>query len=420
MKTSTQSPFLQKLGRAGTAPPHSQRGVVMVMVTIAMAVLIGMSGLALDMGHAYWNKTRLQNALDAAALSGAKTLDQFPGDLVRAELDAKNTFSLTAAGDGNQELNSKVSGSDVNVQFYATLVPLQPPVQAGNVDARYVRVSVNNFDKSTWFVHVLPGVSDTLTVGGSAVAGPSPTLGVVCNVAPMMICGDPADTTYDPAAGDNTLFGYTTGQEYALKISDNTASGVGSGNFHLINLDGSKGGSDLRDNMAGSHEACLSNAQQVGIDTKTGKNIGPVFQGLNTRWGDYNGPPALQANYPADEMNTCEGYSYAGYINSYSSGNSCTGSWDKAGSNRAPGRRVVSVPVGDCSTTINGTSSNVPMMGFSCFFLTQRANQGGDQKVYGEFIGDECNAKGVAGPNPVTGPGPYKIQLYQDPLSADS
>lgn len=393
------------------------------MVTIAMAVLIGMSGLALDMGHAYWNKTRLQNALDAAALSGAKTLDQFPGDLVRAELDAKNTFSLTAAGDGNQELNAKVSGSDVNVQFYATLVPLQPPVQAGNVDARYMRVSVNNFDKLTWFVHVLPGVSDTLTVGGSAVAGPSPTLGVVCNIAPMMICGDPADTTYDPAAGDNTLHGYVLGQEYPLKAPDHKSGGVGPGNYQLINLDNSKGGNDLRYNMAGNYEACLTNGQEVGIDTKTGQTWGPVVSGLMTRFGIYEGAlKGQEQDYPGDEKNTCEGQSYDTYLNNYTgNGGACFNSQDTAGSHRAPGRRVVAVPVGDCSGTSSG-STNVPLLGFACFFLTQILEQGGgtDKSVYGEFIGDECSAKGVAGPNPVTGPGPYKIQLYQDPLSSDS
>lgn len=402
------------------AAPASQRGVAMVLFTIAMVVLIGMSGFALDMGHAYWNKTRLQNALDAASLSGAKTIDQYPGDIARAEAAAKDTFIRTAQGAGNQELYNTVSAGDIQVEFYSTLVPLAADF-ANPSSLRYVRVSVSQFDAATWFVHVLPGVADMVTVGGSALAGPSPTLGIICNVAPMMICGDLTDTTYDPESGDNTLYGYTLGQEYALKISDNTQSEVGPGNFQLINLDNSKGGNDLRYNMAGSYEACLTNAQQVGIDTKTGQNVGPVFQGLNTRWGEYKGPLNGQEElYPADQMNTCEGYTYTDYENNYTSGNACIGSWDTAGSQRAPARRVVAVPVGDCSVTVNGTSSNVPMIGFACFFLTQRANQGGDQTVYGEFIGDECNAKGVAGPDPVTGPGPYKIQLYQDPLSTDS
>src|SRR5262245_16849261 len=52
-----------------------QRGVAMVFVVAALAALLLMVGLALDVGHATLNKTRLQNATDAAALAAAKALD---------------------------------------------------------------------------------------------------------------------------------------------------------------------------------------------------------------------------------------------------------------------------------------------------------------------------------------------------------
>ena len=53
-----------------------ERGAVMVLFVIALVAIIGAAGLALDSGHTMLNKTRLQNTVDAAALSGAKTLDQ--------------------------------------------------------------------------------------------------------------------------------------------------------------------------------------------------------------------------------------------------------------------------------------------------------------------------------------------------------
>ena len=55
---------------------QSQRGAVVVLVAVAMTALIMMAGLALDMGHAFLNKSRLQNTVDAAALAAAKRLDE--------------------------------------------------------------------------------------------------------------------------------------------------------------------------------------------------------------------------------------------------------------------------------------------------------------------------------------------------------
>ena len=59
--------------------PERQQGAVAILLTVAMVALLAMAGLALDGGHLLLNKTRLQNAVDAAALSGAKTLSQVMG-----------------------------------------------------------------------------------------------------------------------------------------------------------------------------------------------------------------------------------------------------------------------------------------------------------------------------------------------------
>src|SRR5215472_822929 len=82
-------------------------------------------------------------------------------------------------------------------------------------------------------------------------------------------------------------------------------------------------------------------------------------------------------------------------------------------------RRVLSVPIGDCTGTSNGSSS-VPLLGFGCFFLLQPVvQQGSSDYVIGQFIGN-CDVQGTPGPTPGTGPSPYIIQLYHDPASGDS
>jgi len=53
-----------------------ERGSTLVLVVIGMLALLAMAGLALDTAHVLLNKSRLQSALDAAALAAAKALSQ--------------------------------------------------------------------------------------------------------------------------------------------------------------------------------------------------------------------------------------------------------------------------------------------------------------------------------------------------------
>jgi hypothetical protein len=77
----------------------------------------------------------------------------------------------------------------------------------------------------------------------------------------------------------------------------------------------------------------------------------------------------------------------------------------------------LALPVGDCSTSVNGAGT-LPLMGVLCFHLLQEAVQkGNESQVFGQFIGDGCGVTGKPGPDPTTGPGPYIIQLYKDPDS---
>ena len=71
--------------------PARQRGAVLVLVAVGMLAIIGMAGLALQSGHLFVNKTHLQNALDAAALSAAKTLNN-DGTVVQAKAAGLDAF----------------------------------------------------------------------------------------------------------------------------------------------------------------------------------------------------------------------------------------------------------------------------------------------------------------------------------------
>lgn len=403
------------------ASTSRERGIVMPLVAISMLALIAMTGLALDMGHWYENKTRLQNTVDAAALSAAKTLDETKGDKALAEKVAKDTITeLNAKEAANKEL-SPIAADDITVQFFE----LAPGAcnNAGFPDC-FVRVRVDDLPVSNFFIQVLEGIGATTSIDARAVAGPSPLLEEVCDVIPTMVCaqkinaGDP-EADLDDDADDGKYYGYTTGDVVRLKRGVEDEPEPGSGSFQLINLDDSQGGSDICTNFAGTYQKCLGSEN---IPLKPGGTVGPVFTGLNTRFNIY--PQGSQCQGEDKKPLTPE-YAPPDEVVSWGSGQpgETYSSWKSASPELdygVKGRRVVSVPIGNCPDTCTGASCDVPLLAFACFYLREPANHDGSQTIIGEFTNEGCLSKGKPGGDPTTGPGPYIIQLYKDPASADS
>jgi hypothetical protein len=408
--------------------PHKQKGIVLVLVVAGLLAMLAMAGLAIDGGHMMLNKTRLQNTVDAAALAGAKELD-LTDDTLQARLAVLDAFAANAASAGNHELQEQYASGVMNltIQFSTTLDPFVP----GTSPAEYVRVRAENFRMPVWFA-AASGFSEK-AVAASAVAGPSPTINTACNIMPMMVCGD-------PAAGP-PYWGYADGVPDVLKTSDNNSE-VGVGNFQLIRLGDNIGKDALRESLAGGYDGCASAGESV--TTETGNSVGPVRQGINTRFGIHEGAmkgtetvypsdvitqqpsPRLAYNSATDEIHE-EGdptkvvseasqitYNYVDYGAAM-----LAKSFDTAPPVGQQLRRELAIPIGDCSTTING-HGEVPVLGFGCFFLLQETPAGGqDSYVFGQFIAD-CNAGGIPGPDPGDAPGLYVIQLYKDADSPEA
>lgn len=429
--------------RSGGAP-HRQRGAVMPLVVIALLALIGITALALDGAHVVLNKARLQSALDAAALSAAKVLDQ-TNSTTQATAAADSVFTLNATP--YPELTRAVgTGLTMSTQYSSTLIPFT----AGTTPAKFVRTQITGFSTVMSLAAVL-GLS-SINVGGSAVAGPSPSINQVCDIVPIMLCAS--------SAAPAPLYGYSVDQILGLKkVPSSGAQGtdLGPGNYNLLALD-SVGAATVRSNFGGSFSACATTGQPV--TTEPGVAAGPVAEGLNTRFNDFSGPMrGTQAQYPPDVIGcpnaanctssqtqltwqTCNNNqsgctesvqqgsganaitvttasqispsaaSWAGY-----NARAAAGAYDTAPPTGHFQRRVVAVPLGDCSAAVNGRGS-VNVLGFACVFFLQPVQQSTGQ-IFAQIV-SSCDAHGQVGPGAGTGPLPHKIQLYKSAGSPDS
>jgi len=397
-----------------------------VLTAIALLALIAMTGLALDGGHMLLSKTRLQNIVDATALSAAKALDE-TNNTLNATDAAIYAFEQNIHAAGNSEILAAYNANEISldIEFSNTLSPFVP----GSPPETFVRIKVLNLPLQTWLIQIT-GFTDK-KVGATAVSGPSPTLSSnICNIAPVMVCGV-------EESDEDSIHGYPVNESVVLKHGSNQESDVGPGNFQLIRMPDGQGGSVIRDAAAGGFDplACLSVGEPV--ETEPGNTVGPVVQGFNTRFGEYHGPVS-EAEYPPDfsteapdpalrlngegEIEFADGepytsyhdmsYNHDDYVSDYSDYDSATDSPNYR-------RRMLTVPVGLCTGETSG-QGEVDIVGFMCIYLIQPVVQKGNEAhVFGQIV-EGCNTAGSFSIDPVTGPLPTKIILYKDPNNVDA
>jgi hypothetical protein len=400
-----------------------ERGATLVLVVVGLTALIAMAGLALDSAHVLLNKSRLQSALDAAALAAAKSLDQSVSTSTATDA-ALSVFRLNLTQ--YQELyNATNNGSTLVTEYSSTLNPFSP----GTIPAKFVRASIAGFTTQMSLISVL-GIS-SVNVAGNAVAGPSPPIVSACNVVPVFMCANPANPP---------LYGYQIDQVVGLNQVTGTTSPIGPGNYGLLRL-GGNGGDVVRNNLAGAYSSCVSTGPNV--QTEPGVAAGPVSQGINTRFNVY-GANLSSDTYPPDVINTAahqtslttaaNGNIMQGGPNgtvvttatqlTFNYGNYTSLLQSKAydtqpvpGGTAAFDRRVLAVPLGDCTGAANGANT-VTVSGFACVFLLQQLPNGSNDTIYGQIIGS-CDAGGKPGTGGGTS-GPHIIELYKSAGSSDS
>ncbi|MDN3615006.1 MAG: pilus assembly protein TadG-related protein [Vibrio gallaecicus] len=391
---------------------NKQKGIVLVLMTAALLLLIVAAAFAIDVNHYRLNLTRLQNAVDSAALAAADEAN-FGGSETSATTAANNLLSAITNASGNSEMD--MSNATVEVQFSND--PLTFPDNSFDIDLDvYARVLVTGMDLDEYLIDTM-GMEKLVTA--SAVAGPSSALNTV-NIVPIGVC------TGDESTG---VFGYTPGEVYALKVGDSSVSLMGSGNYHL--LDFGSGASTVRKGLAGAYTQSVSIGDTV--ITKPGASTGPTAQGINTRLGVYKGglsdsdyPPDLVTEQPSDEAELDsdgdvvynDTYDYAEYKEQTEDCLSGVGS--DCETDGVAWRRMLTLPMLNCTGQSGGVSSFV-VEDIGCFFFLQQApnNNSGGQTVFGEFVESCASSNGGLGLVP-SADGAFRIVLYNDPLREES
>jgi Flp pilus assembly protein TadG len=121
-----------------------RRGSILPLVTISLVAIFGFVAMAIDIGMLVVAKTQCQNAADAAAMTGARSLDGTPSGNVPTAMD--NARSIAGV---NQVLAQNVLATDVSLQAGAfhydttnqTFAPQFPPMPPDNYNLMQATVS---------------------------------------------------------------------------------------------------------------------------------------------------------------------------------------------------------------------------------------------------------------------------------------
>jgi len=404
---------------------HTQRqqGATMMLTLVFMIGMLGMIGLTIDTGHVLVNKTRLQNALDAAALSAAIVLNgPTNNSTTEATTAGLVTFDKFIKSAGNVELTKMPLPTFLYSDSVTSFLP-------GNGIGPYVRVKSNALPVSKFFIQVLTG-SSPVNVGAVSTAGPT---GQNCNLVPLVICADiDSDGKMDKDCSDQDptelgikeCYGYTMGEESELHTKfcapNDTAcqaTSLEAGNFTLLRWEGSAGKNDIRSSLAGGDvDSCSVGVQ---LETDPGNAVGPVSKGINDRFA------ADTVNNTYDNLShpTADTPAYDSYLS------------DQASSTNSgiKDNRVVAAPIGDCNgiqngnTTFDFATDGSGNMAAMCILIRRpvRATGADNQpdylknSIYIEMM-ELCPAVGNTDPNNPIVYGPFKIVLFKSQNSGDS
>ena len=282
----------------------TNNGYATALTLVSLPFILGLAAWTIDGARVVNLHTDLQQAADAMALAGARELDGRDDVIERANeaiellIENEAVFADGGIGSGLGSIETvsfdpdSPANNSVQVEYLSEIpaddqtgigpIPSEAATTNSN-EAAYVRVVV--IPKNVNTIFPLPGIGfDDIAVSAEATAT---FVASACNVTPIFICNPFELSDPDREVGDLFAEGRFYAREF--RLVNNGANSPGPGNFGFLRINDEPGGGAnlLRDALAiGRSGICF---RREAIITEPGAQTGPVFQGINTRFGIYAG-----------------------------------------------------------------------------------------------------------------------------------
>lgn len=381
-----------------------QRGAFLIAAGVFMLVLLGFVGLALDLSRMALIRAELQGAADACVLASAAQLSGAADGPMRAAVAGQ---FLGGVKNRHSFQSLTIGAAQVQVTFSPTLKGSYRASNGGAVaSSRYARCVVTAPNVRTTFMAVWDRAGVDLVATATATTMPSQS---ACSI-PMGMC--------EGRGSDSRNFGHTRGDRIVLGATQS------SGYFTWVNVMGTQTSGGLAPYVDAllSYGVCdvpTSAGRCIGI--KTGV-ISSLDAAWNSRFGVYKqGGTALD---PAIAIPDLTGYGYRpppiggaagdyqsvrvparepfqGSIASFHTPAQVHQQWG------APSRRLVSMPVVQCSSSACGPGSK-PILGWACALMLSPKSPSQDAEMEYRGRADDpasgCVSAGAPGGANAIGP----------------
>ena len=367
---------------------RGERGFSLVLLSLCLFVMVGMLGLAIDVGKMFITKNELQTFADASALAAVSSLDGTQSGVESANATATNGPLGTAKPNGYNLDTVKISTVTATYasSFTGTYDSFATADSGGTNTYRFIKV-VATANAQLFFLPAIDGIPTSLSLSASAIAGQKGATGVSNGgLAPF------APDAHNQA--DTKNFGFTPGSQYTLKWGNgNTTTCAGDTGFTppggppsehgFVDIGEGNGTSGIRPAIEfGGYPNPNSTPSSVNVGdsliSDPGNRGASIFGAINNR--------------SAQDTDTTSA-TYADY-KSAGTGN---------------GRRIITVAVvGTWSGS--GHNANAPVLGFANFFLDP-SYSGTSGPICATYIGPgDLTGKGSGGTD---GTKVYSNFLYQ-------
>jgi hypothetical protein len=370
---------------------RSERGSVLAVSAFGMLAFLLAVGLCLDVSHFYVVRAELANAADSAALAGASALNSSPSGITLAQeraVEVMNNFEFNNTGVTINPSDVKFAVNFAGPYLSAADAQLQAE------DIRFVQVDVPPKNVNVYLASITLG-TDNVQMSHRAIAGMSVPPNVFCEWVPLSVID--YDVPMQP------------GQTYTIRSGPSNF--VSPGNYQILAVAG-RGGQDVKFGLAGGVNECVEPGQWYDVDTKPGVTSGPVRQGLNTRFDDYQSQLSPE-DYPPD-VNVKENITWEQYKQSLDPTTRNGSNYEAPNPNHNPVayRRVILIPIIKLAEYDNGRD-RVKFNKFAAFFMQTKIGNGNGGDIQAEYIGERIMF-GKGGYKP--GGGPVTPELVQPVL----